>query len=358
MKTKNPGITLLIAMGTSLLVLALAFATLNSVSQSLEQANSIQRSTQLFFAAESGLEAAFFHHNARGAGASFTLTDETQTLDHETTGIETVWSLEGRATDPIGSNYFYADILAENQSVQIPLAWDSGTNITGDPENPPTGSIGSTEDMTISFYRQIRTAGAASSLTPSTEEIRDKFETLYNDFSIPGGFDFGNPDEEVLIDWSVSRKNDAVGVETFIPSENEDCATPSPSINGFICESQLAALGNGSLDIDTSQPILGRILPGLATTTLDNFWDCNDAGGGNCSDFRVSMRPLLGFTDSVDSSKIIGIPYSIATNGGSRFPLPNYVVNTDVTQENFSQAVQLEIPEKTSIGVFDYVIFD
>ena len=121
----------------------------------------------------------------------------------------------------------------------------------------------------------------------------------------------------------------------------------------------MQALGSTSLDISTTNLALtGVILPGLAETNLSDFWSCGDAGGGVCSDYRITFRPLLGFTDSIDGSKIIGIPYSITASAGTSFPLPAYTVNADVTQEKFSQAVSLEIPERTSIGAFDYVIFD
>jgi len=361
MKTKNAGITIIIAMGTSLIVLALAFATLDSVRQSLEQANNIQRSTQLFFASESGLEAAFFHHNARGAGASFTQTDATQTIDHPEINAESQWSLIGRSTDTTGGDSFYADILSENQTIQLPLQWDSRDDVSLTANI--SGKLAATEDMTIHFYRRLLTTGTPSALTPANADIRAALGTEHNDFAIEnasaGNFDFGDPTDEVLIDWSLSRKNSSAGVETFIPVINEDCANTSTTVDGFICESQLNNLSNDSLEINTTNvTLVGKILPGLADTNLSDFWSCSDAGGGSCSDFRITFRPLLGYTDSIDGSKILGIPYSIVSSEGTSFPLPDYTVNTDVTQEDFSQAVNLQIPERTSIGVFDYVIFD
>ena len=361
MKTKNAGITLIVALGTSLLVLALAFATLNSIVQSLEQANSIQRSTQLFFAAESGLEAAFFHHNARGAGSSLETVGATQTINHPEINVDTEWSLVGRSTGITGGDAFHTDILRENQTVQIPLSWDSSTDPTDIPDE--VGGLGNTEDMVISFYRRLLTTGAPATLTPSNTDIRNTLSAEFQDFTIEnasaGLFDFDNPEDEVLIDWSISRRNSARGVETFIPTANEDCINTSATVDGFICESQLQNLGSTSLDINTADLTLtGLILPGLALTNLSDFWSCNDAGGGNCEDYRVTFRPLLGFTDSIDGSKIIGIPYSVTASEGTSFPLPAYTVNADVTQEKFSQAVSLEIPERTSIGAFDYVIFD
>lgn len=361
MKTKNSGITIIIAMGTSLLVLALAFATLNSVAQSIEQANNIQRSTQLFFATESGLESAFFHHNARGQGLTLTATDSTQTITHEEINADTAWSLTGRSTGTTSGDAFYVDVLGENQTVQIPLQWDTST----DPSQAAntSGQMENAEDLTISFYRRLQTTGAPAALTPENADIRAALSAKIDDFVVENGtagnFDFGDAADEVLIDWSLSRKNSTTGVETFIPSANDDCANSSVSVDGFICESQLNGLSSGSLDISTANGALaGKILPGLADTNLSAFWSCSDAGGGACSDYRITFRPLLAFTDSIDSSKILGIPFSIVASEGTSFPLPDYTVSADVTQQFFSQAVELTIPERTSIGAFDYVIFD
>lgn len=358
MKIKNQGITIIIAMGTSLIVLALAFATLNSVAQSIEQANNIQRSTQLFFAAESGLEAAFFHHNARGQGTTLNTT-LTQTLAHDETRASVEWNLVGRSTGvDTSSDAFYADILKENQTVQIPLEWDTSSDPTSAANT--SGALAGTEDVTISFFKGIVNTGGPTAETPSDDNVRAALSAEFDDFEIdPTAFNFGNVTTEVLIDWSISRKNSSTGVETFIPVANDDCSNSTNTVDGFICESQFGALTTDSLDIDTTNTLLlGKILPGLADTNLSDFWSCNDAGGGTCSDFRITFRPLLGFADSIDSSKIIGIPFAVTASEGTSFPLPDYTVMTDVTQEDFSQAINLEIPERTSIGAFDYVIFD
>ncbi len=358
MKTKNAGITIIVAMATSLLVLGLAFATINSVAQSLEQAGNTQRSTQLFFAAESGIEAAFFHHNSRGQGTTLQ-TVANQTLEHDSVNVETAWEIIGRANETSsGGSQFYADILRENQTIQIPLAWDTSTTPTGAPNQ--SGALGTTEDVTIKFYAQLQDPSGTSNDTPDDANIRDSLLGRYNPFVIDngsGGFDFGDAgSDEVLIDWSLSRKSNQ-GIETFIPTGNEDCTNGSTVVDGFICENQLLLVANSSLDITTSDTIVGKILPGLTDTNLTTFWNCNEAGVSSCEDFRLTFRPLLKFTDT-NTSKIIGIPFSVETNNGSQFPLPDYTVVTDVTQESFSQGVELQIPERTSIGAFDYVIFD
>ena len=219
--------------------------------------------------------------------------------------------------------------------------------------------------MTISFYKQLQDPTGTANDTPTNSDIRNALLAKHNPFVIEnttGAFDFGaGGSDEVLLDWSISRKNSGSGVQTFIPINNDDCTNSSPIIDGFICENQLTPLSTGSLDISTTAGagvIDGKILPGLADTNLADFWDCNDVlSGENCSDFRVTFRPLLSFTDT-DGSKILGIPFSITSSLGTQFPLPNYTVTADVTQEDFSQAINLEVDERTSIGAFDYVIFD
>ncbi len=351
MEVKRSGISVLIAMGTSLLVLTLAFATLDSVARSMEQASNIQRSTQLFFASESGIESAFFHHNARGAGLNFNTGDTSQDIEHENIQAETSWSITGRTTDSISGNPVLGGVLKEGQSIQIPLSWDDSTNPTSEPNED--GAPASTDNLRIQFFNDT------ASMPNST--AKDKVIAEHGNFSMGTGFDFGEEgDPEVLIDWSLSRKTTDRGVQTFIPVENDDCS----GATGFICEDQFLA---GTQNIHTNNAINGKILPGGVTATLQDFWDCADSGtSGTCSDYRVTFRPLLklidseGTPDESDDIKVPGIPFLIrlqATSTNS-FPRSFYTVTSDVNQEDFSQQISIDVAEKTSIGAFDYVIFD
>lgn len=352
MKAKRSGVSVLIAMGTSTLVLTLAFATLDSVARSIEQASNIQRSTQLFFASESGVEASFFHHNSRGAGLNFNTSHASQSIDHANIQAQTDWSIVGRTVDSISGNPALGGILKEGQSVQIPLSWDSSANPTSEPNN--NGNPDSADELQISFYKDTEDI--------PTGDVKDKIVTEGGTFAIPTGFDFGDssPDPEVLIDWSFARKNSAAGVQTFIPTENDSCG----GAIGFICEDQLLTT---TQSITTNTSIDGKILPGGIITTLNDFWSCSDPGvSGTCSDYRATFRPLLKLVDTKstadesDDTKIPGIPYTVvlqATSTGS-FPRSFYTVEADVSQEDFSQRISIDVAEKTSIGAFDYVIFD
>ncbi len=380
-KTKNKGISLLIALGGSFLVLLVAFATLLSVDKMLSQMASLERSTKLFFAAESGVEAAFYHHNARGGGIDFldigAPTGDSQKIPHLNDSINAEWTVDGRSDDldsGAGVNAPIIGLLKEGQTVQIPLSWD---NAAGPEQNTDIKKIGgiSNDYFQIKFYRDSDDMDA---------EEQAIFENLFggrvNIIENVASFDFGkdNADpnkDEILIDWSISRINDNEGIQTFSPIEN-DCAANED----FICE-DLLRMGTVTLDssgiTDTkATDRLGRVLPGytLSSITLDSFIECTDDGAGepseddNCSDYILTFRPLLKFSDTngtngdaSDDTKIPGIPYIIrAGNGSSNYELPkqNYTVDVAVSEGNFSQRVSIEVPEKTAIGAFDYVIFD
>ena len=371
---KNDGISLIVALGGSLLVLSIGLATLISISRSLEQSASLERSTKLFFAAESGIEGAFFHHNARGAGLDMVdgsiefpggSGDFPQRIPHFSGSVESEWTIESRETPIVG-------LLKEGQSVQIPLFWDDATNPKAPPPvGTPTG-LGAApgHHFALNFYKSSGDMGA----------IQSVFEDQYGVVDITGlvsNFDFGKssaPDgEQILIDWSLTRKNNNEGVQTFSPRE-EDCSLDED----FICEDSFRSSNSAVIDIGggavaTNISALpskdtkvggrnGRVLPGLQQVTLQDFMECDDVAstGDTCSEYTLTFRPLLKFEDTVNSMKIPGIPYTLTGNDGGSISIPEgfYTVNATVREDDFSQTISLEVPERTSIGAFDYVIFD
>ncbi len=379
-KKKNQGISILIAMGTSMMVLGLAFATLNSISKSQEQATNIQVSTQMFYAAESGIEASFFHHNTRGAGVSFpTDTDTEQTINHNAMG-DTInhWSISGRTnSSTTGSNTFplLGDILKENQSIQIPFAWDNTSNTPDDIITKDEPVSTGFHDLKIHFYKN------SDYILAPYENAKNYIIDKYGDVSVPDDFDFGDDSEStaggsVLIDWALSRRNDdgtaglgvGKGIQTFIPTVNQKCTSAAPSVAGFICEKQLLAAGSGqklTISTETGSNISGKILPGGVSTTLDKFWKCSGGPteatptGSLCKDFRLTFRPLLKFSDTDGNRKIKGIPFIIEMKGANySFPKPFYSVQSNVISNKYSQKISFDVAERTSIGAFDYVIFD
>lgn len=352
-------------------MLSLAFATLNSITRSLDQASNIQRSTQLFFASESGAEAAFFHHNARTPGVNFTGAHASQSINHSSIDADTTWTIQGRTSTIDGTSNNDAtivDILQEGQTLKIPLRWDSSANPTADPPQVDPGQYAApnntTDNLDLTFYIDPDDISASSALDAFNAKYNfesDAFDTLAD------GFNFGNPTgNNILIDWSLSRKNNNKGIQTFIPTDNKDCtgfgATP-----GYICENDFVTMTSGGLQLDTNDTISGKVLPGSYDLDVDDFWNCTADSvtadiGDVCTDFQITFRPLLQFYDTIGLDKIPGLPYELKLTTGSSstkpFPQSTYTVISDVALEDFSQKITIEVPEKTSIGAFDYVIFD
>ncbi len=278
-----------------------------AVSRSLEQTANIERSNQIFFAAESGIESAFFHHNSRGAGTHFMGEDDSQKILHRVISSLVNWKIDGRS-DPL------TGILKENQTIQIPFFWDSA-------ENP------------LAPYSQ---EGANMS--------GQGFELSFTKENIPDGFDFGTSTEEILIDWKISRKHPTAGLQTFLPKDDGGCV----GITEFICKSQLPAT------ITSSDPIEGKMTPCL---NVDN---CPTTLGAFLSEginFQLIFRPILPFVSENGEQKIPGIPFVLTTNG-TPVTKSSYDIIANIALGDFTQKLQLTIPEKTSIGSFDYVIFD
>lgn len=379
MKTKAAGISIFISMGTSLLVLTLAFATLTSIGRSIDQASNIQRSTQLFFASESGAEAAFFHHNSRGAGTNFTGTHSSQNISHPSINANTKWTIEGRTQhidNAINNDAVFVDILKEGQTFKIPFQWDRSTNPGEDPPqvSPSRYDSPSGDDkFVLTFFQTPEDIPNSDALTAFKERYgfqAGAFDPLKSSFN----FDFGDNsgDEEILIDWSITRKNSVQGVQTFIPTNNQDCFGyfSGDGAGGYICENDIRLITSGDIVIKADDLIPGKVLPGAKEDSLKDFWNCTATGGLNppleigeiCSDYQLTLRPLLKLTDTVSGAKVPGIPFELKlkVNGSTptHFPLNNYTVVSDVVQEDFSQRIEIEVPERTSIGAFDYVIFD
>ena len=307
MKRKNPGISSLISLGISFLALGIAISVITSVNTVVQKSADLGRSAQVFFAAESGLESAFFHHNARGQGVHFAGASTPQTITLPNSSAEVSWKLEGRSS-PIDG------MLREGQKIQIPFFWDDSS----DPTETPNQDGLLSNDFTL---------------------------TLSNT-DIPFDFNFGTANDAVLIDWSVSREHNTDGLQTFVPKEGT--LSPCGIDTTFICRDWL--LG-GTASIDSSLATMGTILPGGDSSILNIFMS-----DGDSSKFTLSFQPLLSFTDT-NNIKIEGIPWELAA-GGDDLPMGTYTVSAEVSLGDFSKIVTAEVPERTTIGAFDYIIFD
>ncbi|MCF7917496.1 hypothetical protein K9L27_00615 [Candidatus Gracilibacteria bacterium] len=341
MKLKNAGISLFVSLGVSFTVLGIAMAIMVSISRSLQQSTTLERSNQVFFAAESGVEAAFFHHNARGQGVNFvtTPTPNSQKIIHNSSSAEVGWSISGRTAgnlnDPI------VGLLKENERVQLKFFADSAT----DPSQPPNVISYFPDDFELIFYNQITDTEAVGS---PEEKIFQK----YGDIDI-GGFSFDANNDDVLIDWGFSGQRNSDG-GLYRPDQKRESLVPSklgdPQICGasgsYLCVGNTFGFGP-TFDIGLE----GKILPyegGEITETLQDFENTHD-------NVSFSFQSLQKFESG--GTKIPGIPFAVLT-GTQIVPKDSYTVQSRVSIGNFYKTISLDVKEKSSIGAFNYVIFD
>ena len=336
-KTKNSGISLLISLGVSLMVLGVSVSILESVARTTEQSAGIERSNQLFFAAESGIEAALFHKNARDSAVDFDVSADTE-ISHSHTSAKVDWSVSSRDNPVVG-------ILKEGQSVQIPLFWDSAAA----PSTSPTDV--SASSFSINFFNKITSSETADS---AEEKIFKNFGVF--DLTT---FDFGTNEDKILIDWSVSRTNETTGVrEVWRPhSPNDNLCTGDTS---FICRDEF---NSDDISIDSDENLEGKLYPCVADQSqsedckrdLNVFVDSTAA-----SDFQINLRSLLSYTSVDESSKIRGIPFSISDGSTTAvaIPKPEFEVAAEVEIGDIVHEMSKTFLEKITIGAFDYLIFD
>ncbi len=310
LKIKNSGISLLMALGISTLVMGISYATVKLVTKSIERNASIERSNQVFYTAESGIEAAFFHHNARGAGTEFITDGETsQEIEHSEVGASVYWKIDGRESPLQGT-------LGENQVIQIPLFWDDSLSPSDSPNRD--GRLPPNEDFILAFQNT----------------------------DIPAGFDFGNIDSEILIDWSLLRKNELLDdeVQTFIPTDT-DCTNAEI---GFICDDEVFL---STTSIDSGDTTDGKIYPGTIDTTLSAFFT-----KASTKDFQLKFQTVLPFQNT-SGEEISAIPFTLETDT-TDIPKSSYTISANILIGDYSRTIRATIPENTSIGAFSYVIFD
>lgn len=330
------------------MVVGISLATLSSITKSIQRSSILERSNQLFYGAEAGTEAAFFHHNARGQGVDFdmlsggdlTTPSEPQVLNLPNTSIYVAWELEGR------DDTSREALLHEHETVQIPFYWDV-SDINDD--------IGTDTAEFTNFSLQFCSYGTNCCTDP---------DEPCNSVTIPNGFDFGKDNSEgveVLIDWTISCQTDK-GVKTFSPRVDNTETNPCDPISkdSFICEEIISSGGNYSIEYD-STVIQGRYMPcrGDATACQLNLSEfINNTSDLNPSDCKITFRPLLKFEDTNSGAKIPGIPYEFENTTPGEIPKSTYTVTSRVTMGDFSQEIETSVREPVSIGAFDYVIFD
>lgn len=314
---KKPGISLLVAMVGSSIALGVVTTIMISLSHSLEQAQNIERSTQVFFAVESGLEAGFFHHNARGQGTKFLPIgdpdfSEHQIISHEGVNLRTKWSIDGRAeTNTV------TGLIEEFKPLVMKWSWDNADSVEKDVD---------IVDQPLNFSLTIEEPAP--------------------------GFDFGftEIDDQVIANWMIARKHSSYGVNTLTPwaPDLEDLCNINSS---FVCRYSLPfQISHADFDMGTLSPRIGT----QTEMEISNF-----SSDPAASDHQIVITPLTSFTSSDGSVTVPGIPYTLIEGNGVLLPLPSYSVNTQVEALGFVKNLSVEnIPEKTPASAFSYTIFD
>ena len=328
-KVKNRGFSLMISIVASLILMGVSVGIIASVNRSLDQTSNIARSNQFFFAAESGQEAAFFHHNVRGAGLSLS---NNLAINHGSIGANVTWTIDGRED----SAKYIEGMMHENEKITIPLYWDSSS----------TSSANYNDNELDATQRQ----------------------SLKLSFSVnPVTFDFGVAGNEVLMVWSVSRIHNTDGIQTFIPTTDNQqypCGSTTPSVrSSFYCKTDLLCAGpgvscsghlnftSGIIDFNDNLTI-GKILPtGTTKVSLQTFM--RDT---NSSNYEISFQPVLPFIDS-SGNKFSHLNFKFLGDSPIKIPRNIYKITSSVTSGNFDKKTTLEVKEKPSIGAFDYLIF-
>jgi hypothetical protein len=330
MKFKNTGISLFLALGISFTVLSMAMAIMVSIRRSLYQGEVIERSNQMFFTAESGIEAAFFHHNARGAGTHFTEnpTPDSQKIILPASNANVEWFIDGRTSgsnaDPI------VGILKEGERVQINFYADPSSN----PSESPTTSkyFPSANDFQLKFYNTVTSAAG--------DEGEEALFEKYGAIDIRS-FEFSSDDDDVLIDWNFSGKNDSDEWKNLTSS---DLGNSNKCNGSFLC---VGSFDTPGLSLVSNSK--GEVYPnGNDSTLISNF-------ANNHDNITLSFQPLQKFEDNGD--KIIGIPFALFT-GDTTVPKNEYTITTNINIGDFYKTISLTTKESSSIGAFDYVILD
>ncbi len=344
---KKDGFTLILTMGLSLLVLAITLTIIAMISRSYDRHIGIERSNQFFYAAESGAEIAFFEHNRRKWATGLVFNN--QELKHKKIGGVTKWSIQGRSTPVV-------DILKEFTKIEIPLYWDNQSNPSNNSVIKVDEINHTNTNFTLTFYN--------NEIGASVEVLKKYKKQFSNEIPDISSFSFGeNTKDEVLIHWSVSGKNKTSEVNQTFESllTNEPCDTINDR-STILCENKFNS--NYSIINSNDTTILGRISPCHQT----NPEDCKM----NLPTFlskikqpKIRIQTLLSFSDSNKSPtdydySIRGIPYSLVLNNGNDIEIPQtyYTLKSEVEMSDYSDSINIRVPERMSTGAFSYMVFD
>lgn len=398
---KVPGISLMISFLTSMLVLALALVTLASIVRSFERTVGIERGNKVFFAAESGIEAAFFHKNSRQSSVHFdweawsdgaagtcgeneesgTCPTELKTVEIQQTGTgaKTRWKLLSRfvpedldssgSTEP--SERIYTGVLKEFQNIEIPLYYDEA-------ENPSLGA--SQVDMLDSagsyeFFVRIDPDDEFDAPVENGNLFNFGDNRTYNQSVTTPTVDVlaaGGRREQIVIDWSLSRQNNTSNrIQTFSPIRDlgVPCQIDDANESAIWCEQDLT---ESIQEIVFSEPLIsGNVRPCNSSDagapncnpSLANFAQGADGTGLNVENYKLRMQQLAPLEHHHSNgteafAKKDGIDFEVQIPQDTELPLPSYTIVSEVEQGDYQKEITLTVNEATSIGAFSYVIFE
>ncbi len=334
---KKSGVSLIMTFGVTFVVMLMAFFLLTALLRTLQRTAHIERSNQIFYAAESGREAGLFHASARGSGVHFCDTtiesascdlssvDETLQIEHEGNGITVSWGIHGRAAG-------FGGRLFENDVLMIPLSWDSATDPT-QPITPQKYDIG--QGLQVGFYRSV----------PTSSLFRSKFENGLLPPAFPSGFSFP---QDHLFHWQVTHEGGTM--VPYATNKNNPCENTSS-----VCGDNSFPFSNIQWNVAGKQ---GYILPNvtnISPTTLPVF-----IGIGNTP--TLLFRPVTSYQGNINNNPALieSVPYIV---GGTNTPnallaKPTYRVETLVEGDGFRVEKKSTHRHAVPADHLGYVIFD
>ncbi len=354
MQFKVPGISLLLSLGVSLLMVLMALGLLSSLERSFEREITVERSLQFYYALEGGIENALFHKNARGKGTHMPGNSEQVLDDSAESALKTTWEIDAQENPLSG-------LLREGDSLEIPLSIPKSIDIENDKFEEKTQNLSSNDSFILQVYKSTDDMPA---------EVKTSFESRFGriDFKNVSFPESSNP----LIGWHISRTDKTTGKkELFRPPNAEEgslCgnALDSDKISFRLCPEDLNSNTNQSwTTLDSTSDGLGR-KEGLnnADVEMIGLQDFLDFKGN--FDFKIHLFTLGSFegATSEGAKKIEGIPFSLTLNSRAEsssegFGSDFFTINATVQEgSDFAREVEIKLPEKAPNTLFNYIILE
>jgi len=370
MKQKAEGISLLVALGASMLVMAMAMGIMSSVERSFMRSVDIENSLMFFYGSEAGIEAALFHKKARGRGSQFNCIDcivEERQLGFYNNGMKTTWDLTARTDKYIG-------LMKEGEVLEIPLFWDGATS----PSDIPVSVEPLNEERFLNTGTSLKFAIGMRVDSPDSPSPQNDLSSYFTDVEFIAkhgilenaaatiAYDTSRP--EPFITWSLQGKTDSerlsLELDPFFNGVGDPVYCHTTETRSKFCPDFTGSIEQSFTDIsDPTTPALSRVNGKIADDgdpevfyhPSDMFQDSPKEPAGK--DFTGTKEILLTISaDTMDLEKSRGLPYVIQSD--TEIPMPYYDITATVNAKKFNQRLVLKLKESVSNQSFKYVIFD